>query len=47
MASFQNAHKGRKVKLAEEVTNYDSDTVYVVFLTLDDAPHARSVEIGE
>jgi hypothetical protein len=47
MASFQNAHKGRKVKLAEGVTNFDSDTVYVVFLTLDDAPHARSVEIGE
>ena len=38
MKSFRKAHAGRKVKLAEGVESFKPDTVYVVFLTLDDAP---------
>jgi hypothetical protein len=34
METFRKAHPGHKVQLAEDVTHFQPDTVYVVFLTL-------------
>lgn len=37
METFRKAHAGQKVELAEGVESYEPDTVYVVFLTLEQA----------